>query len=171
MKDSKLAASSLTVMTNVVLPSETNKFNHMFGGELLARIDRICSIAASKHAGGDVVTAAVNQVSFNRPIPVGSIVTIEAKVSHAFSTSMEVFAEVFIEDITHGTRNKVNEGIYTFVHIDAKGIPLAVPKLIAETEQEKKRFESAARRRELSLILAGKIDTSKAQRLKDLFLN
>ncbi|WP_103327876.1 acyl-CoA thioesterase [Bacteroidetes bacterium endosymbiont of Geopemphigus sp.] len=169
MKEPKLASSSLTVMTNVVLPNETNKFSHMFGGELLARIDRVCSIAAAKHAGGDVMTVAVNQVSFNKPIPLGSVVTIEAKVSQAFSTSMEVFAEVFIEDITNGAREKVNEGIYTFVHINIDATPIAVPKLIAETAQEKKRLESASRRRELSLILAGKMDVSKARELKSLF--
>jgi len=75
----------------MVLPSETNHLNHLFGGELLARMDRAGSIAARRHSANITVTASVNHVAFNKSIPLGSIVTVDAKVSRAFKTSMEIY--------------------------------------------------------------------------------
>jgi acyl-CoA hydrolase len=95
---SKTPQQSLTVYTDMVLPSETNPIGNMFGGELLARMDRAASIAARRHSRRIVVTASVNHVAFNKMIPLGSVVTVEAKVSRAFSSSMEVYMDVFIED-------------------------------------------------------------------------
>ena len=92
--ESRTAFQSKTIMTDLVLPSETNPINNLFGGELLARMDRAASIAARRHSRRIVVTAAVNHVAFNRSVPVGSVVKIEPKVSRSFSTSMEVFLDV-----------------------------------------------------------------------------
>ena len=89
---------SKTIMTDLVLPSETNPLNNLFGGELLARMDRAASIAARRHSRRIVVTASVNHVAFNRAVPLGSVVTVEAKVSRAFKTSMEVYLDVWIDD-------------------------------------------------------------------------
>ena len=94
----KHPSESLTILTDVVLPGETNPLNNLFGGELLARMDRAASIAARRHSRRITVTASVNHVAFNRAIPLGSVVTIEAKVSRAFSSSMEIFLDVWIED-------------------------------------------------------------------------
>jgi len=167
--ESKTAKESRTVITDLVLPSETNPIGNMFGGELLARMDRAASIAARRHSRRIVVTASVNHVAFNKMIPLGSVVTVEAKVSRAFKSSMEVYMDVWVEDRESGLRSKANEAIYTFVAVDQMGTPVPVPCLNPETEEEKKRFDGALRRKQLSLLLAGKIKPTDATELKALF--
>lgn len=162
---------SLTVLTDIVLPGETNALNNLFGGELLARMDRACSIAAQRHCRRITVTASVNHVAFTKAVPVGSVVTVEAKVSRAFRSSMEIYVDVWVEDRETGERTKVNEGIYTFVAVDRTGSPVSVPEIIPETELEKERFEGALRRKQLSLVLSGKINPDDATELKALFGN
>ncbi|SFW57275.1 acyl-CoA thioesterase [Cellulophaga fucicola] len=162
---------SRTVMTDLVLPSETNPLNNLFGGELLARMDRAASIAARRHSRRIVVTASVNHVAFNRSIPLGSVVTVEAAVSRAFKTSMEIFIDVWIEDRFSGEKTKANEAIYTFVAVDDTGKPTEVPALIPETALEVERFEAALRRKQLSLVLAGKLKPNEATELKALFVD
>lgn len=166
---SKTARESLTIVTDIVLPSETNPIGNMFGGELLARMDRAASIAARRHSNQIVVTASVNHVAFNKMIPLGSVVTVEAKVSRAFNSSMEVYLEVFIEDRISGERSLSNEAIYTFVAVDETGKTVEIPQLIPETKIEKERFDAALRRRQLSLVLAGKMKAKDATELKALF--
>lgn len=165
----KSPQESLTIITDIVLPGETNPLGNLFGGELLARMDRACSISARRHSRRIVVTASVNHVAFNKAIPLGSVVTIEAKVSRAFKSSMEVYVDVWIEDRESQERTKVNEGIYTFVAVDTTGMPVAVPQIKPETELEKARYESALRRKQLSLILSGKMNPADATELKALF--
>jgi acyl-CoA hydrolase len=165
----KTPHDSLTILTDIVLPGETNPLGNLFGGELLARMDRACSIAARRHSHRIVVTASVNHVAFNKAIPVGSVVTVEAKVSRAFKSSMEVYVDVWIEDRESQIRTKVNEGIYTFVAVDNTGTPVNIPQIKPETELEKKRFEGALRRKQLSLILSGKMKPQEATELKALF--
>ncbi|WP_347373754.1 acyl-CoA thioesterase [Aequorivita sp. Q41] len=165
----KTPNDSKTIYTDMVLPSETNPIGNMFGGELLARMDRAASIAARRHSRRIVVTASVNHVAFNKMIPLGSVVTVEAKVSRAFTSSMEVYMDVFIEDRESGEKSLSNEAIYTFVAVDESGNPVRVPELVPETELEKKRYEAALRRKQLSLVLAGKMKPSQASELKALF--
>jgi acyl-CoA hydrolase len=166
----KHPSESLTILTDVVLPGETNPLNNLFGGELLARMDRAASIAARRHSRRITVTASVNHVAFNRAIPLGSVVTIEAKVSRAFTSSMEIFLDVWIEDRESGIKTKANEAIYTFVAVDETGNPVSVPSIIPETELEKERYDAALRRKQLSLVLAGKIKPHDATELKALFI-
>lgn len=165
----KHPSESRTIITDLVLPSETNPIGNMFGGELLARMDRAASIAARRHSRRIVVTASVNHVAFNKMIPLGSVVTVEAQVSRAFRSSMEVFMDVWVEDRESGMRSKANEGIYTFVAVDDMGNPVPVPELIPETKLEKERHEAALRRRQLSLVVAGKMAANDATELKALF--
>lgn len=160
---------SRTILTDLVLPSETNPLNNLFGGELLARMDRAASIAARRHSRRIVVTASVNHVAFNKAIPLGSVVTVEAAVSRAFKSSMEIFIDVWVEDRESGKRSKANEAIYTFVAVDETGSPINVPALEPETDLEKLRFEAALRRKQLSLVLAGKMKPKDATELKALF--
>ena len=169
MMQSKTPKESLTILTDIVLPGETNPLNNLFGGELLARMDRAASISARRHCNHIVVTASVNHVAFSKAVPLGSVVTVEAKVSRAFNTSMEVYIDVWVEDTASGEKTKANEGIYTFVAVDNTGTPTLVPEVIPETTIEKKRFEAALRRKQLSLLLAGKIKPSEATELKALF--
>ncbi len=165
----KTPSESRTIMTDMVLPSETNPLNNLFGGELLARMDRAASISARRHSRRITVTASVNHVAFNRAVPLGSVVTVEAAVSRAFKTSMEVFIDVWIEDRYTGERSKANEAIYTFVAVDDTGKPTEVPELQPETALEKERYEAALRRKQLSLVLAKKMKPSDATELKALF--
>lgn len=165
----KTPSDSRTVLTDIVLPSETNPIGNMFGGELLARMDRAASIAARRHSRRITVTASVNHVAFNKMIPVGSVVTVEAKISRSFTSSMEVYLDVWIEDRESGIRTKANEAIYTFVAVDEMGHPVPVPQLQPETDLEKERFAAALRRKQLSLVLAGKMKPQDATELKALF--
>ena len=169
--EAKRPFDSKTVMTDLVLPSETNPLNNLFGGELLARMDRAASIAARRHSRRIVVTASVNHVAFNRAVPLGSVVTVEAKVSRAFKTSMEVYIDVWIDDRESGEKTKANEAIYTFVAVDEIGKPVKIPAIIPETKEEQERFEGALRRKQLSLVLAGKMKPHDATELKALFLD
>ncbi len=167
----KTPKESLTTLTDIVLPGETNPLGNLFGGELLARMDRACSIAARRHSRRIVVTASVNHVAFSKAVPVGSVVTIEAKVSRAFKSSMEIYVDVWMEDRESQQRSKVNEGIYTFVAVDQTGTPVPIPKIKPETELEKQRYDSALRRKQLSLVLSGKLKPENATELKALFLS
>jgi acyl-CoA hydrolase len=166
----KKPSESLTTLTDLVLPSETNPLNNLFGGELLARMDRAASITAGRHSRRIVVTASVNHVAFNKAIPLGTVVTVEGKVSRAFKTSMEIYLDVWIEDRISGKRTKANEAIYTFVAVDETGSPVEVPPIEPETELEKQRFDGALRRKQLSLVLAGKMKAADATELKALFV-
>ena len=93
----KTPSDSRTILTDLVLPGETNHLNAMFGGELLARMDRAASIASQRHSGRATVTVSVNHVAFTHSIRVGSIVTVEAAISRAFSSSMEVYIDVWMK--------------------------------------------------------------------------
>jgi acyl-CoA hydrolase len=167
----KTAKETFSVSTEIVLPNDTNTLGNLMGGRLLHWMDITSAIAAHRHCRRVVVTAAVNNVAFTNPIKLADIVTLEAKVSRAFSTSMEVFIDVWVENHTTGAKTKCNEAIYTFVAVDQNGSPLPVPGIIPETEEEKKRFDGALRRRQLSLILAGKMKPADATELKALFGN
>ena len=146
----KTVSESRSVSTDLVLPNETNHYGNMFGGELLARMDRVGTIAAVRHSGCLVVT-------------------VEASISHAFTSSMEVYIDVWVEDSVSGERVKSNEAIYTFVALNEEGKPVSVPEVIPETPLEKERYEGALRRKQLSLVLAGRIKPHDATELQALF--
>ena len=138
---SKTPSQSKAILTEIVLPNDTNNLNNLMGGRLLHWMDIAAAITAHRHCNRTCVTAAVNNVSFEHPIPRGSIVTLEANISRAFSSSMEIFIDVWIEDTLSGNKTKCNEAIYTFVAVDSMGKPIRVSEVIPETELEKKRFE------------------------------
>lgn len=164
----KTPSESKTIMTTIVLTNETNAYNNMFGGDLLSLMDRACAIAAQRHAETKVVTASVNHVSFSLPIPLGSTVEAIAKVSRAFGSSMEVIVDIWIDDVINHRKIKTNEGIYTFVALDETMKPKKIPDLVPETEEEIIRYTGAIHRRELSLLLSGRITPSEAIELKKL---
>ena len=166
---SKKAKESFIVMNELVLPNDTNTLNNLMGGRLLHWMDIAAAIAAQKHCNRIVVTASVDNVSFQHAIKLGDVVTIEAKVSRAFNTSVEVRLDVWAENIPSGTRQKSNEAYYTFVAVDQSGRTIPVPELKPETEEEHMLFDGALRRRQLRLILGGKMKPSDATELKALF--
>ncbi|MBM3448666.1 MAG: hypothetical protein RIR06_385 [Bacteroidota bacterium] len=163
------ASSTLTLSTHLVLPENTNTLGNLMGGQLLNWLDIASAISAHRLCKRVVVTAAVNNVSFQHPIKLGDIVIIEAKVSRSFATSMEVFMDIYVEHHTTGERIKCNEAIYTFVAVDQLGSPIHVPEVLPESEEEIKRYDGALRRRQLRLILAGKMKPEEATELKALF--
>lgn len=167
---SKNPANSFTLMNEIVLPNDTNTLNNLMGGRLLHWMDICAAIAAQKHSNNIVVTAAVDSVSFKESIRLGDVVTLKAYVTRAFNSSMEVFIEVFAENLPKGERLKSNEAYYTFVALDSRHRPVAVPTLTPETKEEQEKFEGALRRRQVRLILAGKMKPEDAQELKNLFL-
>ena len=169
-KNAKTPAETRTIMTNIVLPNETNALGNMFGGELLSRMDRAAAIAAQRHSESTVVTASVNHVSFKHPIPEGGVVVVEAQVSRAFSTSMEIYCDVWLDNPITKEKIHTNEGIYTFVAVDKNNKPVAVPESEPETELEIGRYEAALRRKELSLILSGRMKPTDSVELKKLFV-
>lgn len=165
----KTPSESKTIQTEIVLPNDTNNLNNLMGGRLLHWMDIVAAVTAQRHSGRTCVTASVNNVSFGHPIPQASIVTLEANISRSFNSSMEVIIDVWTEDMQSGIKTKCNEAIYTFVAVGNMNKPTAVPEVMPETKKEKERFDAALRRRQLSLILAGKMNAEDATELKALF--
>jgi acyl-CoA hydrolase len=165
----KSPKESHTIMNELVLPNDTNTLNNLMGGRLLHWMDIAAAISGQKHCNRIVVTASVDNVSFKHSIKLGDVVTIEAKVSRAFNTSVEVRLDVWAENIPSGTRVKSNEAYYTFVALDQNGQTIPVPELIPETIEDIVLFDGALRRRQLRLILAGKMKPDDATELKALF--
>lgn len=163
------AKDSYAETTHLVLPNDTNTLGNLFGGQLLKWLDISCAISAHRHCKRLVVTVAVNHVGFDRPIKLGDFVTIKSHVSRGFSTSMEVWADVWVEDQLTGEKIKANSAIYTFVAIDQAGRSIAVPDVVPSDAEEQKRYDGALRRRQLRLILSGKMKPEDATELRALF--
>jgi acyl-CoA hydrolase len=163
------AADTYTLSTHFVLPNDTNTLGNLMGGQLLNWMDIAGAISAHRHCRKVVVTASVGNVSFQKPIKLGDIVSIEAKVSRSFSTSMEVVMDVFVENHQTGEKTLSNQAMFTFVALDQKGKTQKVPALMPSTKEETTRYEGALRRRQLSLVIAGKMNPDDASELKALF--
>ena len=161
---------SLIVMTELVLPNDTNLYGNLMGGRLMYWMDIAAALSAQRHANAPVVTASVDNISFEAPIKLGNVVHIEASLTRSFNTSMEVHLNVWGEDAIQQYKYKSNEAYYTFVSLDPNGKPRKVNQLIPETEYEKKLFDGALRRRQLRLILGGKMKPEEAVELKALFI-
>jgi len=168
--DVKKPSDSLTIMTEIVLPNDTNVYGNLMGGRLMYWMDIAAAIAAQKHCNSPVVTASVDNISFESPITLGNTVNIEAKITRAFNTSMEIHLYVWGEDHKQQVKYKSNEAYYTFVALDTNGKPKPVPQLVPETEDEKRLFEGALRRRQVRLILGGKMKPGDAAELRALFV-
>lgn len=168
-RKTKHPKDSLVRMTELVLPNDTNTLNNLMGGRLMHWMDIVSAIAAQKHSNSTVVTASVDNISFRQPICLGNVVTLEAKVTRSFQTSMEVRIDVEAENIPAGQKIKSNSAYFTFVAVDVQGKPVEVPGVEPEDEEEITLYEGALRRRQLRLILAGKMKPSEANELKSIF--
>ena len=133
-------------------------------------MDIAAALCAGKHCNGPVVTASVDNISFENPIRLGNAVHIHASMSRAFSTSMEIHLKVWGEDYLVQDKYKSNEAYYTFVALDMERKPTTVPALQPESEEEIKLFDGALRRRQLRLVLGGKMKAADAKELKALFI-
>ena len=162
----KKPEDSYTIMNEIVLPNDTNTLNNLMGGRLLHWMDIAAAIAAQKHSNSIVVTASVDGVSFKEPIRLGDVVTLEAYVTRSFNSSMEVFIEVYAQNIPRGEKYKCNDAYYTFVALDSRNKPIVVPALEPQTEVQKIKYDGALRRRQVRLIMAGKMKKEDAAELK-----
>lgn len=168
---SKKVSESRSVLSELVLPNDTNTLGNLMGGRLMHWMDIAAALAAMKHCNSPVVTASADNISFANPIKLGNVVTLEAKVTRAFSTSMEIYLRVYGEDLKDQIKYLSNEAYMTFVALDEKGKPKQVPELIPETEEEIEKYNGALRRRQLRLILSGKMKPHDADELKSIFFD
>ncbi|CDQ38225.1 MULTISPECIES: acyl-CoA thioesterase [Virgibacillus] len=146
--EKKACSNSLAVKTSHVLPPDTNSFGTLFGGKLMAHIDDVAAISASRHARKPVVTASTDSVDFLAPVKEGHSICVEAFVTWTHHTSMEVFVKAVTEDLLTGERSVCTTAFLTFVAIDENGKPTPVPGVIPESEHEKKLHHLAADRAE-----------------------
>ncbi len=151
MNKSKSVSSSQVVMTQIVLPSNTNSLDTIFGGTVMSWIDIAAAIAAQRHSNKVVVTASIDQLSFIAPIKKGWIVNLKASVNYASKTSMEVGVRVEAENAITSELFHTASAYLTFVALDSNGKPSLVPTLVPETEIEKRRYSAAQKRREQRL--------------------
>ncbi|MDQ0215596.1 acyl-CoA hydrolase [Oikeobacillus pervagus] len=148
MRETRLMRDTLSVKTSYVLPPDTNQHGTLFGGKLMAYIDDIASITATKLARKPVVTASTDSVDFLKPIRVGDAVTLEAMVSYTGRTSMEVFVKVTSENLLTGDKDVAAISFLTFVALDENGRPTVIPEVVPESEEEKWLNETANNRAE-----------------------
>jgi acyl-CoA hydrolase len=160
---------SLVSMTELVLPNDTNTLNNLMGGRLMHWMDIVSAIAGQKHSNSTVVTASVDNISFRSPIQLGNVVTLRAKVTRAFNSSIEIRIDVDAENIPEGKKVASNTAYFTFVAVDKEGRPVEVPEIEPENEEERALYDGALRRRQLRLILTGRMKPSEANELRSIF--
>lgn len=166
---SKPVSASRVSKSEILLPNDTNPLNNLMGGKLMHWMDIVAAISAQKHSNMHVVTASVDNISFANPIPLGHVVTLEAQVTRAFNTSMEIHIKVWAEDIPNNKKFQTNSAFFTFVALNKKGEPVKVPEAVPETDEEKELYDGALRRRQLRLVLAGRMKPEEAGELKSIF--
>ncbi|MDA1268446.1 MAG: acyl-CoA thioesterase [Bacteroidetes bacterium] len=169
MPNQKFAKNSVTIMTEMVLPNDTNTLHNLMGGRLMHWMDIVAAIAAQKHCNRIVVTASADNISFKQPINLGNVVTLRSQVTRAFNSSMEVFIEVTAEDIPANKKIMTHRAFFTFVAVDQNGKPIEIPQVIPETAEEIEFFEGALRRRQLRLVLAQRMKPEDAIELRAIF--
>lgn len=140
---------SISEMAEIVLPNDANPLNALLGGRLMHWIDLAGAMAAHRHSRQWVVTASIDHLDFVVPVRVGDLVILRSSVNRVFRTSMEVGVKVWVENYRSEQSRHVSSAYLTFVAIDSAGNRLPVPPLIPETADEKRRYEDAARRREI----------------------
>lgn len=165
----KFPRESFVSMTELVLPNDTNTLNNLMGGRLMHWMDVVSAIAGQKHSNSTVVTASVDNISFREPIRLGHVVTLKARVTRAFNSSMEVRIDAEAEDIPGNRKYSSNSAYFTFVAVDKDGQPVPIPEVEPETDEEKALYDGALRRRQLRLVLSGRMKPTDAHELKSIF--
>ena len=170
MEEKKIATQSTKIsMSEMAMPNDTNNLNTLFGGKLMYWMDMAAAICAHKHTNNVVVTASVDNITFKAPIHKGDIVTLNAFITRVFNSSMEIFIEVTAQNSNKKEKIESNTAFFTFVALNQKGKPVKVNEIYPENKNDKKLFDGALRRRQLRLILAGKMKPEDAGELKSIF--
>lgn len=167
IRKQKPCHESFVRTTELVLPNDTNTLNNLMGGRMMHLMDVVGAICAQRFSSRTVVTASVDNISFNNSIRLGDVVTLEAQVTRSFNSSMEVHIIAYAENIPAGTRTCTNEAFFTFVAVDQNGRPIDVPEAVPSTPEEQKLFDGALRRRQVRLLIAKRISPEQASELRD----
>lgn len=157
----RTVAESQSEMAEVVLPNDANPLGNLLGGRLMHFIDIAGAMACHRHARSYVVTASMDHLDFLAPVHVGDLLILKSSVNRAFTTSMEVGVKVYVENYITGESRHVSSAYLTFVAVDKQGKHQPVPQIIAQTAEEKQRYEDAGRRRE-----ARKVEEQRKNALK-----
>jgi len=166
----KRVSDSRTVMTEMIMPNDTNPMGNLMGGYLMRWMDIVCAIAAGKHCQAHVVTAAVDNISFQNPIRLGDVITLEACVTRSFNTSVEIYVEVFASNLKGENPRRCNHAYFTFVALDEdRKTPIPVAPVIPLSNEEQQLYDSAIRRREVRLVLSGRMKAKDATEVRKLF--
>ncbi len=160
--EAKKVKDSLVVMNELVMPNDTNQYDNLMGGRLMYWMDIAAALSSMKHCGRPTVTVSVDNLSFQKPIKRGYVVRVQSKITRSFRTSMEMHLQVWGENPVEQMKYPSNEAFYTFVALDDDGKPTEVPPCEPETKEEIKLYEEAATRRQIRLILNGKISPDDA---------
>src|SRR5713226_9461160 len=153
---SKFVRESSSEYSELALPNDANGLGNVLGGKVMHLVDLAGALAALRHARCSVVTASVDYMNFLHPVKIGQLVLLRSSVNRAFRTSMEVGVKIFVEDLTTGERRHTSSAYLTFVALDSHGNRVPVPQVIPETEEEKRRYEEAGKRRAYRLELREK---------------
>jgi acyl-CoA hydrolase len=140
---------SQSELNEIVLPNDTNPLGALLGGRLMHWIDIAGALAAHRHSRSYVVTASIDHMDFWVPVRVGDLVILRSSVNRVFHTSMEVGVKAWVENYLSETRQHISSAYLTFVAVDGKGGHIPVAPVVPETDEEKRRYEDAGRRREL----------------------
>jgi len=152
----KPVRESVSEYSEFALPTDANVFGNLLGGRVMHLVDLCGALAAIRHARLPVITASVDYMTFLSPVKIGQLLMLRSSVNRVFRTSMEVGVKVMVEDLASGVSRHTSSAYLTFVAIDAAGNRVPVPQVIPETEEEKRRYEEAARRREVRLEMRQK---------------
>src|SRR5437867_5676929 len=158
----KPASASRVIMTELVIPEDTNPQGNIFGGRVMALIDKSAAVVGLRHCRTQVATASVDSLTFHSPIRLGSIVVIEARLNAVFRSSMEVGVRVESEDVLTGERRHTTTAFVTVVAIDASGRPQPAPRLLMTSDEDRRLAREAARRR--AHRLQGRGETAPARK-------
>ena len=153
----KAVRESISEYSELALPNDANGLGNVLGGKVMHLVDLAAALAALRHARRPVVTASVDYMNFLHPVKIGQLILLRSSVNRVFRSSMEIGVKVWVEDLQTGAVRHTSSAYLTFVALDATGQTVPIPPVIPETEDEKRRYEEAARRREYRLEMRRKV--------------
>jgi len=134
-----------------MFPSDANPAGNVFGGEILKHIDMVAGIVAQRHSQSNAVTVSMDSVNFLKPVFVGNVLTLNARINYVQNSSMEIEVRAEAEDIVTGIRTLTGTAFVTFVALGINGKPTPVPKLALKTDEDRTKFEEGKFRMEKRL--------------------